>query len=88
MSTCLVCGSGIEYSWFDPQAFCDACIKDNKEKFDFTKETEQFTKELRALFYHDIGDSWAIHPDEARFVMIRWGIWKEESPNQNSGMQK
>ena len=79
MPTCLVCGNKIEGSWFDPQAFCRACIKDEKEKFDFTKEPEQFKKELRALFYHDIGDSWAIHPDEARFVMIRWGIWEEES---------
>lgn len=76
MPTCLICGNGIKSSWYDPQSFCKSCMERNTEKFNIVENVERFKKEIGSLFYHEIGDAWAVDPQEARFVMTRWGIWK------------
>lgn len=70
---CVVCEN--EIIGID-EAICEKCLKSPIK----TKEsgaTEQFKKELRALFYHDVGDCHCLHPDEVAFFMERWGIWKK-----------
>ncbi len=74
----MICDVHIKESWDEPQSFCNVCIIQNKEKFDFTKEPERFKKELNALFYHDVGDYHSLHPEEVQFVMTRWGIWNDQ----------